>query len=268
MRLAVNYSPQAARLLNEERIDLDLFKCPDWPDLIAEARIHRPVYIHFPLNAGDGSVANADWHLIESLLSSTATPYVNMHLIARSEDWPDIPVASQADEHLQAVAEHLIRDVRTVTNRFGADRVMVENVIYRGPTGAMLYAAIAPEVIAQVVQETGCGLLLDTAHAWITAHHLEIPAEKYIARLPVQHLKEMHVTGTGHDGNRWRDHMSMREEDFALVTWALDQIRAGAWAPPWAVSFEYGGIGPAFEWRSSADVLAAQVPRLLALVRG
>ena len=35
---------------------------------------------------------------------------------------------------------------------------------------------------------------------------------------------------------------------------------------PWLVAFEYGGIGPNFEWRSESAVIAEQVPRMAALV--
>jgi|GEM_PF-3341121 len=34
MRFALNYSPQAAVLLAEGRIEIDLYKCPDWSDLM------------------------------------------------------------------------------------------------------------------------------------------------------------------------------------------------------------------------------------------
>ena len=52
MQLAINYSLQALELRNEGRIRFDRFKCADWPDMIADARRHAPVYVHFPLEAG------------------------------------------------------------------------------------------------------------------------------------------------------------------------------------------------------------------------
>ncbi|HLV36123.1 MAG TPA: hypothetical protein VKY59_13445, partial [Spirillospora sp.] len=56
MKFALNYSPQAAELLRAGDIDIDLFKCPDWPHLIEQARQQRPVYIHFPLVAGQHNI--------------------------------------------------------------------------------------------------------------------------------------------------------------------------------------------------------------------
>jgi hypothetical protein len=56
--------------------------------------------------------------------------------------------------------------------------------------------------------------------------------------------------------------------DWDSLGWALDRIAAGEWAEPWIVAFEYGGIGPLFEWRSERAVIAADVPRMMAMVQG
>jgi uncharacterized protein (UPF0276 family) len=267
VRFAMNYSPQAAALLAEERIAVDLWKCPDWPDLIETARESRPIYVHFPLDAGTGSLTGVDWEQLSRLRDESATPYVNLHLLAKPEHFPEIPAESREPGHLTAVADRFLEDVHQVVERFGPERVIVENLIYRGPGSDKLYAAISPEVIGRVVRETGCGLLLDTAHARITSIHLGLDPREYIAQLPVEALRELHVTGVGHDGQRWRDHMEMTEPDFALAEWVAEQIRVGRFAAPWVMALEYGGVGPSFEWRSDARIMAEQVPRLYRLTR-
>lgn len=258
MQLAVNYSPQAEALRREGRIEIDLYKCPDWPDLINQAREVRPIYVHFPLNTG--SLGEVDWDQAERMLADTGTPFVNLHLIARPEQFPE-------GLDSERIADALVADVHTVIRRFGAERVMVENVIYRGAGDSrMLRAVVEPAVIGRVLEETGCGLLLDTAHAWITAESLRMDPREYVSQLPVHRLREWHITGTQHDGTRWRDHMPLRAEDWDLAEWVAEQIAAGEWAKPWVASLEYGGIGPLFEWRSDATVIAEQVPRLFHLV--
>lgn len=62
MKLAVNWSPQAESLLLEGRIDVDLWKCADWPELVDPALRTKPAYVHFPIRAGDGSVP--DWNSV------------------------------------------------------------------------------------------------------------------------------------------------------------------------------------------------------------
>ncbi|MFZ5813803.1 MAG: DUF692 family multinuclear iron-containing protein [Bacillota bacterium] len=264
MRFAINYSPQAEALLRDGMIAVDLWKCPDWPDLIETARNSRPVYVHFPLDTG---TAPADLERVEGLRRETETPFINLHLLAQAADFPEIPAQSRSGRDLAAVTAQLIRQVERVTQRFGAERVMVENLIYRGPEGKYLLAGILPEVIGAVVRETGCRLLLDTAHATIAARHLGVEPREYIAQLPVEALRELHITGVAYHSQRWRDHLPMTEADFALAGWVLEQIREHRWPEPWVVSLEYGGIGPAFEWRSEASVIAEQAPRLLRLVR-
>lgn len=267
MKLAVNYSPQTETLRTAGTVQVDTYKCPDWPDLIAQARDCRPVYVHFPLNAGDGSLANVDWETVERLLVATSTPYVNLHLVAQAADFPDLPVDTADPAHLETVATRFLQDITSVVRRFGPERIIVENVIYRGPEGKVLYAAVAPEVIARVVAESGCGLLLDMSHASISARHIGISAQEYLGRLPVNRLCELHVTGTQHDGQRWRDHMGLAEHDWALLDWIAGRIGGEQWAKPWAMAFEYGGVGPVFAWRSDPAVIAEQVPRLYQIVQ-
>jgi len=86
MKFALNYSPQAADLLRAGDIEIDLFKCPDWPDLVAEARSLRPVYIHYPLVAGQGNVESVGLETIADWRSKTASRYVNTHIAIRRED--------------------------------------------------------------------------------------------------------------------------------------------------------------------------------------
>lgn len=101
----------------------------------------------------------------------------------------------------------------------------------------------------------------------MTALRLGIDPYTYISQLPVQHLRELHITGIQHDGARWRDSMPMSAEDWAVAEWALAKIRQGEWPEPWVVALEYGGVGPTFSGRTDPDILALQVPRLCSLVR-
>ena len=51
-RFSVNYSPAAASLASAGRVEVDLFKCPAWPDLVAALNV--PLYVHFALRVGLG----------------------------------------------------------------------------------------------------------------------------------------------------------------------------------------------------------------------
>jgi uncharacterized protein (UPF0276 family) len=100
---------------------------------------------------------------------------------------------------------------------------------------------VDPAFISSVIEETNCGLLLDLAHARVAACYQDEPVRHYLARLPLNRLVEIHVSGPrslpasdGASGGRLFDaHEPMQEADYALLTWVLERTR------PQAVTLEY-----------------------------
>jgi uncharacterized protein (UPF0276 family) len=268
MKLAVNYSVEAQRLLDRGEIDFDLYKCPDWPAVIAEARGQRPCYVHWGLRAGTRALGEVDWAKVDDLLASTDTPAVNVHLSPRVANFPGMSIDTTDPRDRVPVVEAMVADVERLVQRFGVGRVIVENAPWDPtPPWHIPRPALLPDVICEVVARTGCGFLLDLAHAAIAALHLGVDPKAYIRELPLDRIQEMHITGLAPHWKGWTDHHPMREEDWTLLGWALDRIRLGDWPEPRVVTFEYGGVGPAYEQRSEERVLAEQVPRLLECVR-
>lgn len=268
MQFALNYSPQAAELIESGRIDIDFFKTPPWANMMQAASQHRPVAVHFELAAGSGE-PRRDWSAVENVLQNSATRYVNFHLNARRKDFPeDFPRLAES-ARTNRVIERLVADLRPAVQHFGPERVIAENAPYRGPLNSKKLAETAlPEVISAAVRAVGCGLLLDISHARISARALGMDPLDYIARLPLESLREVHITGihTLADGYL-QDHLSMVADDWQWLDWLVRQIRRGTWPEPHLLAFEYGGTGPFFSEHSDPDVLAEQVPRLLAAVR-
>lgn len=264
MEFALNYSPQAADLVQREIIHIDRFKCPPWPDMIAAASALRPVYVHFNLVAGAGQ--DVDWKTIIDLCAQTHTHYVNLHLAPAQRDFPDMAVDTSDLAEVAAITARMIDDVRRVVEQVGAERVIVENVpIF--PKECLMLAAVRPDVIRRVVEETGCGFLLDISHARFAAWAIGMDEYDYLSLMPGEVLRELHMTGIGRDETgAQRDHMPITDKDWPFLEWVLARISSGEWANPWGLAFEYGGIGPKFEWRSNAVVMAEQVPRLVELV--
>jgi uncharacterized protein (UPF0276 family) len=271
MQFALNYSPQAAGLLFDGRIQPDRFKCPNWPDLIAEASRLLPVYVHFDLIAGNGGLEAIDWDGVEKVLKTTETPYVNLHLAPMMNASAD--GVSDLTEDRPRVIEQMRADMSRVAQRFGAERVIVENVPYRSVNDPHLRrrfyrACVEPDVISALLEETKCGFLLDISHARIAAETLGLDAKTYIEALPLRRLRELHVTGIERGDGGAEDHMPMTENDWTMFEWVMGKIASGEAAEPWMVAFEYGGIGKIFEWRSDSFVIATQVPRLYDSVHG
>ncbi|HEX7555381.1 MAG TPA: DUF692 family protein [Leptolinea sp.] len=260
MKLAVNYSPQAADLLQKGQIQFDLFKTPNWHDMVAEASAQLPVYVHFDLTVGDGRLSEVDWPEVEDFLSKTGTEIVNLHVVAP----PDLDPC----DHIQVdeLQDSIIDEVQTVCKRFGPDRVITENVPLPENGKRYLWSVALPPFFQKLVAETGCGMLLDLAHAAITAKTLKTDPGAFFSEFPVRRLKEIHITGLGLHEGEIQDHMEMKDRDWCLFEIAIHNIRMGNWRAPEIIAFEYGGTGAPFVWRSESRVLLEQVPRLNSLV--
>jgi uncharacterized protein len=258
IRFAVNFSEPAEALLQQEKIQVDLLKCPAWPHVVARARSAAPVYVHFPIHAGRlrQPEETVTMQMVEQLYLTTETPHVNIHLDPQVE--PEEGRALQWER----VLERTVKDVAELVSRFGARHIVVENVPFWKDRDMHFRLASEPWFIRRVLEETGAGLLLDLAHARIAAKSLGLNEREYISALPLERLRELHVTGIGERDGWLRDHLPMSEEDWQVFDWAAGNICEGNWGTPRIIAFEYGGVGERFAWRSDPDVLAVQVPRL------
>jgi uncharacterized protein (UPF0276 family) len=95
---------------------------------------------------------------------------------------------------------------------------------------------VDPAFISRVIEDAGCRLLLDLAHARVTGYMRGQPAREYVAQLPLDRLTEIHVSGprpSPVDGQLLDVHEPLQEEDYALLAWVLDRVQ------PQAVTLEY-----------------------------
>ncbi|MFW5692014.1 MAG: DUF692 family multinuclear iron-containing protein [Chloroflexota bacterium] len=293
MKVAINYSHAAADLFESGHIPVDVFKCPAWPELVTEARERHAAYIHFPLgttrdldNVIDSErKAPADLDHVARLLDASDTPYVNVHFAPTLHTYPDLPVDTTDTAHTEHIIADAVRSIRALQQYFGRDRIIMENVPDAGNT--VMRPAILPETINRVVEQTGCGFLLDISHAAIAADFLGMDTHTYLEALPVQHIAEIHITGVhlidethiarlnamGVEESMYHrligrlvDHLPFTERDWDLLEWVMSRIGSGEWRAPWVVSFEYGGVGGIWEMIGDRDVMAEQVPRLHSIV--
>ncbi len=268
MQFAINYSSQAEQLLNEGKIQVDLFKCPSWDDLVPPVHKAYGAYVHFGFIAGRGDVFDADLDWVENWLTTTHTHYINTHLAVCDTNFDAGEVIS-----IESVIEKAVRDIDFLGERFGHEHVTVENIPFPDPgwNDGLLKESVDPAVISEIVNRTGCGLLLDVAHGIRACEGLGVTDIKtYLNAMPTHVLRELHVVGIlpyqDEDGVR-QDHYQLTDEDWVMVEWAIAQIRDGHWQAPDTMAFEYGGVGGMFEARSKIEIIAEQVPRLYQLAQ-
>jgi len=62
------------------------------------------------------------------------------------------------------------------------------------------------EFVHRFYAESGCGMLLDVAHAWLSAHYAGVAPREFLAALPLERVVELHVAGVEPDrdlGGPW-----------------------------------------------------------------
>ncbi|MBI4611029.1 MAG: DUF692 family protein [Candidatus Rokubacteria bacterium] len=62
------------------------------------------------------------------------------------------------------------------------------------------------EFVHRFYAESGCGMLLDVAHAVLSAHYAGVPPREFVAALPLERTVELHVAGVEPDaelGGPW-----------------------------------------------------------------
>jgi len=112
--------------------------------------------------------------------------------------------------------------------------VILENVPPPPDPDGLCNYSNYPELLGQVLEKTGCGLLLDLGHARIAAQHDHQPVYDYLQRLPLDKTRQVHVSGPRLRNDVFYDaHQPLADEDYGLLAWTLEHTQ------PEVVTLEY-----------------------------
>jgi uncharacterized protein (UPF0276 family) len=93
---------------------------------------------------------------------------------------------------------------------------------------------VQPARIREVLEKTGCGLLLDLGHARVAAAAWGIEVRDYLGDLPLERAVQVHTSGPRmRDGRLVDAHEPLQEIDYALLDYVLARAR------PQVVTLEY-----------------------------
>jgi uncharacterized protein (UPF0276 family) len=128
--------------------------------------------------------------------------------------------------------ENIVRNVRGLAAAIPVP-LLLENLDYN-PGGAYEHIC-QPEFIAAVLEEdSDVDLLLDLAHARVSASRLGLSIADYLMRLPLERVRQIHVSGPRpRDGVLVDAHEPLQEEDYGLLQDLLDVTT------PRALTLEY-----------------------------
>jgi uncharacterized protein len=237
--LAISDWPLTRELLARRELDVDYFETTSrWADTAVPLFPGQPMLLHNALN--NVSLGKPGVHTgLEALeltrrrLAATRAPWLSVHLgfsaaeVAFTGYNEARSPALGRDELFASVCANLggLRDALDLP-------LIVENLDYN-PGGAYEHIC-EPAFIAAVLERTGVGLLLDLAHAQVSATHLGMSIDAYLAALPLDRVAQLHLSSP-----RWKDgvlrdaHEPLLEQDYALLRAVLGAAR------PRAVTLEY-----------------------------
>jgi hypothetical protein len=98
----------------------------------------------------------------------------------------------------RSAARHAVARIREARDRLGRP-FAVENITHYLLPGGAAHALDEADFIADVVRESGAGLLLDVNNVYVNARNYGFDAAAFLARLPLDRVVEIHVAGHEHD---------------------------------------------------------------------
>jgi uncharacterized protein (UPF0276 family) len=184
-------------------------------------------------------------------LALTRAPWLSVHLgfSAAEIEFSEGMQAKTPTLPRDELFANMCRNVRALAAAIPVPLIL-ENLDYL-PSGAYEHIC-EPAFIAGVLAETGAGLLLDLAHARVSAARLGVPIGEYLAQLPLNRVRQIHMSGPRPRDDVLADaHEPLMDEDYELLRDVLGQAR------PLALTLEY--------YRDEAALLE-QVARLRELL--
>jgi uncharacterized protein (UPF0276 family) len=240
IQLGMTDCPLVRALLTAQQIDLDYLEVHG-PYVENARQLYplKPMLLHnslyqWSLTHADGlKHKNAD-QVTLNRLAIADSPWYSLHLgFSSSEvDFIDEAMIAISPQQTRAfVYDQSCFVLKQLINLLDVP-VLIENLDYN-PTGAYEYVC-ETEFINQVLDKTGAYLLLDLAHAQVTAAAFGLDVREYLYQLPLDRVRQIHLNRPGYrDGRLVDSHLDLLEADYNLLEEILQKTS------PWAVTLEY-----------------------------
>src|SRR5262249_29864589 len=166
---------------------------PHAAELLAELSAQYPISVH-TVGISVGSASGIDrLHLqrIRELVDQIRPVFVSGHLAWSTygaEYLNDLLPLPYNEEALQIVSAH----INEVQNILGLPYLIENPASYVGFGSSTMKET---EFLRELVQHTGCRLLLDVSNVVVSAHNMAFDAHQYIDDFPAHAIAEMHLGG-------------------------------------------------------------------------
>jgi uncharacterized protein len=168
---------------------------------------------------------------LKSLLGRYKFTSFSEHLAWSTHDdiyFNDLLPLPYTQESLERVCRHV-----SETQDFLGVQMLLEN-----PSSYMTFDESTlheADFMAKIAQNTGCGLLLDVNNVFVSSVNIKISADDYLARYPLELVKEIHLAGHAPDGD-------------ALIDAHDRPVIDGVWALYAKVLARTGRVATLIEW--------------------
>jgi len=142
-----------------------------------------------------------------------------------TEFWRGAP--AEALQTRERCLANIVRNGKRLAEWVGIP-LLLENFNYH-PTNAYEYIC-EPDTFSALLEEVGCDMLLDLAHAQISARNMggasltPAIAQAYLKKLPLAKVREIHINHPFEDGTQMLDrHLPITEQDLPLLRWTLER---------------------------------------------
>ena len=250
MRIAANYSGHLMRLM--ERRSGIVVKVSDWGSIAAvEAVLARhsdaAFLVHLTLVIGSGATVDRSgkiWEDLKVLVPLTKTPHLSAHIgyncqVDYAPDGRYVFGRRLPDETLM---ENMRCNAGLLQDAFGLPLILEnQTAVYGGPfIPPFMEGCSSASFINRALETTGCDMLLDLAHARVNAAFHKMTIEDYLAALPLETVREMHLSGCRviKDGLLSDEHLELEETDYDLLRLTLKRCRPGALTLEYDKDFE------------------------------
>jgi len=255
--LAVADWPLSRRLLAQGTITVDWLETPGFlAESTAALFPSQPLLLHTSLS--DVSLSHPEALVLGGMLAETVrllgvthAPWFSAHLgFSAAEVVFDVFNRPRSELLTQdAMFATICSNARALARAIPVP-LLLENLDYC-PGGAYEHVC-EPAFISAVIETSDAGLLLDLAHARVSAAALDLPIERYLAALPLHRVRQLHVSGPRlRDGVLADAHEPLLDVDYELLAAVLGMLR------PDAVTLEYS---------KREDALCEQLARLRELL--
>ncbi|MEP7284830.1 MAG: DUF692 family multinuclear iron-containing protein [Chloroflexota bacterium] len=228
--LAVADKPLVRELLGSREIEVDYLETSGPLMESAVEAFSPPMLLHNSL--WDWSLAHPNalenQHALEitrKALKMTGAPWLSVHLgfSAAVVSFDQVMKPRSGVLSRGEVFENVCRNLSALADSISVP-LIIENLDYN-PGGAYEFIC-EPAFIAEALHETQVGLLLDIAHARVSAARLGCEFKDYLAHLPLEQVKQIHISGPRWVGNTLVDvHDTLLDEDYAILWEVLAQTR-------------------------------------------